>query len=289
MKKWLPYTGAIAVVIFCCFFFFIPFRVSRIVSGRCLLSAADRCFTDTSRWADWWPKTSGMSYRITGVTYNQVRISLGLADGNQVAGTFTIAPLSPDSILFRWDCRSAGIGFRKELGNRMEAVLDSFRTFIQSSRNIYGVNFHQTMSHDSTLVVLVSDDTTYPATGEVYKKIDSLEGYIASQHAAATGLPWLNVTHLRDGRYRVTVAMPTDRRLDGIGRIVPQRYVPWKQIEGDVYGGPHAIEQAFQKMLLFKYDHVLTIIAQPYQYLIIDRRQQPDTSKWVTRVCAPTT
>ena len=224
-----------------------------------------------------------------GVTYNQVRISLGLADGGQVAGVFTIAPLSPDSILFRWDCRSSGPGFRKELGSRMEAVLDSFRTFVQSSRNIYGVNFHQTMSNDSILVTLMSEGATYPTTAEVYKKIDSLEGYIASQHAAATGLPWLNITRLKDGQYRMTVAIPTNRRLAGNNRIVPQRYVPWKQIEGDVYGGPHAIEQAFQKMQLFRYDHVLTIIAQPYQYLIIDRRQQPDTSKWVTRVCAPTT
>jgi hypothetical protein len=289
MKKWMLFLGAIVLLICSYFLFFFPFAVSRTVSGRATLSAANRCFHDTSRWADWWPKSSGITYRIMGVSYSEVRVFVGLADGTQVPGAFRIAPLNMDSIIFQWECRLPGYSRREDLGRRMEAVVDSFRTFVQDTKNVYGVNFHRAMSHDTTLIAIESRFAVYPGTDEVYRRIDSLKAYLAGQGAEATGFPWLNVTKMADGTYKMTVALPTNRRLPGNSRIVPQRFVPWKMIEGDVYGGPHTVEKALRQMQLYKLDYVMTIVAMPYQYLLIDRRQQPDTTKWVTRVCAPIT
>jgi hypothetical protein len=289
MKKRMLNLGVFAIMIGSYLFFDFSFSVSRTVAGRCTLSAANRCFHDTSRWAGWWPKSSGMTYKIMSVTYSEVRVELGLGDGRQVAGVFRIAPLNMDTILFQWEGHLPGYFRRAELGRRMEAVVDSFRTFVQDTKNVYGVNFHRTMSHDTTLIAIAYDAAAYPGTDEVYRKVDSLKAYIASQGAEATGFPWLNVTRKADSTYKVTVAMPTNKRLPGKGRIAPQRFVPWRMIEGEVYGGPHTIEKAFGQLQLYKLDYILTIIAMPYQYLIMDRRQQSDTTEWVTRICAPIT
>ena len=289
MKKWMLLSGLPVLLICGYFLFFFPFAVSRTVSCMSALSAANRCFHDTSRWAEWWPKSSGITYKIVGVTYSEVKVSVGLADGTQAAGVFRIAPLNGDSIIFQGECHLSGYHRRAELGRRMEAVVDSFGNFVQDTKNVYGVNFHRSMSHDSTLIAIVSEFAAYPGTDVVYRKIDSLKAYIAAERAEATGFPWLNVTRMADGMYKMTVAMPTNRRLPGKGSIVSQRFVPWKMIEGDVYGGPYAVEKALRQMQLYKLDYIMTIVAMPYQYLMIDRRQQPDTTKWVTRVCAPIT
>jgi hypothetical protein len=129
--------------------------------------------------------------------------------------------------------------------------------------------------------------TTYPSTAEVYQKIDSLRQYMISHGAAAIDSPWLNVTPMPNGLFRTLVAIPDNKRLPGNGRIINRNFVPWKNVQGDVFGGVNTVERAFGKMQEFKTDHGMSIMALPFQTLITDRRKEQDTTKWLTIIGAP--
>ena len=261
------------------------------------MAAAGRCFENASRWPEWWPKNSGYTYKIKEIQYGSVLLSVKRRDGSMLDGEIRMAPLSPDSILVVWTCGAAG-GW--DLSNKvrvylhagdirrdMAAILDSMKSFVGKPKNIYGVGFYRTLSNDTTLLTITSVGVAYPTTAEVYSKVDSLRQYIKSEGAGENGAPWLNVTKLGDKEYRSMVAIPVDRRLKGTARILPKQFVPWKMIEGDVYGGVQTVEKAFELMQRYKTDNNLTIMALPYQTLLTDRRREPDTTKWVTRICAP--
>ena len=170
----------------------------------------------------------------------------------------------------------------------MDIVLHSFKSFIEDIKNIYGFTFFRTMSKDSTLATMSFVSRSYPATGEIYARYDSLRQYISSQKANVISPPMLNVTNIGDTVFNTMVALSVDRRLKGNGRIVPKGFVPYKMMEGEVKGGGvHTIEKAFEQMQKYKLDYNTTIMAMPFQSLITDRRQEPDTTRWVTLVCAP--
>jgi hypothetical protein len=287
MKKWLLISGGIALLLVV-YLFLLSRRVIVIkLYSPCVLAAADRCFPDTAQWAARWPQNDGCTYTITGVFYNDLRVAIRCADGVQVNGDIRLAPLNLDSILISWDCKVPVLfTHREEIRHNMEAVLLSFKSFIDDDKNIYGSHFYRAMSKVSTLVSIISVSATYPTTAEVYQKIDSLRQYMSSQGAAAIDSPWLNVTKLQDGTFRTTVAIPGNKRLASHGRIANQNFVPWRMLEGEVHGGVYTVEKAFDQLQKFKTDHGMTIMALPFQSLITDRRKEQDTTKWVTVVCA---
>jgi hypothetical protein len=289
MKKWLLISGGIALLFVVCLFLLSRRTVVIKLYSSCTLAAADRCFPDTAQWAARWPKDDGCTYTITGVFINDLRLAIRCGDGATVNGDIRLAPLKMDSILISWDCRVPVLFTHREgIRHSMEAVLQSFKAFIDDDKNIYGgVHFYRTMSRDSTLVTITSFLTTYPTTDEVYRKIDSLRQYMISYGAAAIDSPWLNVTKVPDGLFRVMVAIPGNKGLPGNGRIVHQDFVPWKMVQGDVHGGVYTVEKAFDLMQKFKIDHPMSIMALPFQVLITDRRREQDTTKWVTIVAAP--
>lgn len=299
MKKWLLVSGTVAIIVCVCLFSFTGLTFSTIITTRCNMAAAQRCHADTAQWAEWWPKNSHCSYRVKGVFYDEVRLSVECADDSHLDGDFRLAPLYVDSGVASLECHippghpfiKARLYWQgKEILRNMAGILNSWKAFVEDNRNLYGgVNFHRTDSKDSALVAIASFASAYPSTAEVYAKIDSLRSYISGQGAAAVSAPWLNVTKLGDRRYKYTVALSINKRLEGKGRIIPQRYVPWKNIEGEVHGGLYTIEKAFGQMSKYRLDINATIIAMPYQCLITDRRQEQDTTKWVTMVCAPIT
>ena len=297
MKKWLFVSGAVAIIVGICVFTFTGLTFSTIIASHSNLPATQRCLTDTAKWLKWWSKNSNCSYRIKSVFYSDVQLAVECANDGHLVGDFRLAPLDGDSVLTSWECSiPPGHPFekvrlywhRKERLQNMADILHSWKAYVEDSKNLYGgVNFNRVHSKDSALVTIASFTSAYPTTAEVYAKIDSLRSYISSQGATAINPPWLNVTKLSDAQYKYMVALSVNKRLAGNRRIIPQRFVPWKNIEGEVHGGIYTVEKAFGQMMKYKLDYNATIVAMPYQCLITDRRQEQDTTKWVTMVCAP--
>jgi hypothetical protein len=284
MKKWVLMVGLI--VIAGGVYLFIPreHKISKVIKGKCSILAANRCFTDTSKWAEWWPQ-NGYGYEITGVYYNEVRVRVRIAGDTGISGVMRIAQIDMDSVLIGWE--SGIVRHKKDVGKNVDVILNAFRSFVEKPENIYGVNFKQTFSKDSTLITLSQMSTSYPTTALIYRMIDSLKEYAASQNAKEINYPMLNVSKVSDTEYKTMVALSLDKTLAGTGRIVIKRFVPWKMLEGEVYGGTSMVNRALRQLFLFRDDHRLSIMAVPFQSLITDRSKVQDSTKWVTKVCAP--
>lgn len=281
MKKWVLIAGLILLAV--CYWFFIASKTpsSKTIVAHCTISAANRVFANTSRWNEWWPRNSQTVYNITGLFYNEVRLSVQYQNNGPVNSRIRLAPLNGDSILVDWE--NTG----KLPSADIDTVLESFKSFVEDARKIYGADFHTTLSTDSTLVTLNNLATAYPATNEIYLMIDSIREYIAGQGAEVINYPMLNVQKTGGGQYKILVALSVNKRLRGKGRISVKNFVPWRMIEGYVTGGVYNAEKAFGQLENYKNDHNLTIMALPFQSLVTDRRKEQDTTKWITNICAP--
>ncbi len=288
MKKGLLIFGGITLLFVVCFFLLSRRTIVIKLYSSCNFAAAGRCFPDTAQWAARWPQNDGCTYQITGVFYNHLGVAIRCSDGAVVNGDIRLVPFSSDTTMISWEGRGPMLFMHREKIRRgMEAVLKSFKAFIDDDKNIYGVHFYRAMSKITTLASITNISATYPTTDEVYRRIDSLRVYIIGHGAAVVDSPWLNVTKMPDGLFHTTVAIPANKVVPENGRIANKRFVPWKMIQGDVHGGIYTVEKAFEQMQKFKHDHPMTIIAIPFQTLITDRRKEQDTTKWVTIVAAP--
>jgi len=310
MKKWVfvPVLLIIAGV----WYFLVPSRrtISKIVGSKCSIAAATRYFADTSKWADWWPQGGGgpsrsgaafvygdYAYTITNIYYNQVRFSIHHAGDSIYGGSMQMVQVSADSLLVGIECvsfpgndplrRLSAHSRQKELQENIAGVLNAFKTFAENKKNIYGIDIVHTMSTDSILMTLSGVTPEYPTTAYIYTLIDSVRKYVQAEGALVHNPPLLNVSRNTDGRYRTMVAFSINKRLSGTPTILTKRFVPWKMIEGKVYGGPHKADAAIYELFRFRDDHHLDIMSIPFEFLDTDRRSQPDTTKWLTRVCAP--
>jgi len=278
MKKWLLIFTVAVLAAGSYFIFSAPSSVQKVIAIQAKVTAANRCFMDTSAWRRWWPAGSG--YRIDSLFYNEVRFRLNTDMDKPVS--LRIAQLNTDSVLLGWE---GNLSRRGQV--EMDSVLEAFRSFVGVAKNIYGVNFQRTMSNDSTLITIIRMEAVYPSTDYIYEKIDSLQAYAAANHARVINYPMLNVTQEATGLYRVMIALSLDKTLAGNDRIIIKRFVPWKMIEGEVLGGVRDVQRAMKQLYRFRDDYRLSIMALPFQSLVTDRRQERDSTKWVTKVLAP--
>jgi hypothetical protein len=282
MKKWLLILGATVIAVGLYFILFFPTTLSRTIMAHRGIAGAGRAFQHVRQWDAWWPKREGCTYQVKGVYYNEVRLELSCADKGRINGAIKLAPLNGDSVLVVWEGSGPG-----RWAAEVDTILGSFKAYVEDAKRLYGVDFIRTMSNDSTLVTMTSFTATYPSVGEVYARIDTLRGFAASHGAMAIDSPWLNVAKVEDGQFKWTVAIPVNKWIGKEGRVIPRRFVPYKNLEGEVHGGVYTAEKALEQMQLFKLDYNIQIMGLPYQCLMTDRRLEPDTTKWVTMICAP--
>jgi hypothetical protein len=128
---------------------------------------------------------------------------------------------------------------------------------------------------------------SYPSPQLYYQWIDRLEKY-ATTHNAKTGLPMLNIRAIGNDCYFTRVALPIDKQLTGDNGIEFKRMPGGgKLLVTEVEGGPSLVEKGFIEMENYREDHNQVSPAIPFQSLVTDRRLQPDTARWITKLCWP--
>jgi hypothetical protein len=58
-------------------------------------------------------------------------------------------------------------------------------------------------------------------------------------------------------------------------------------LAAEVKGGPHTIGRGFEVIEKYTEDHNRIAPAMPFQSMVTDRRREPDTSRWITKLYLP--
>lgn len=312
MKKFIIFLLAFCTLILICIYVFIPgkLKISKIEYVNGNVNSAFRILSDQRAWEKWWPNKdslkstlvenhffyNGYKYHLTNKFYNSVEVFME-DDNTPVESRINIIRINADSVVLEWKCTMAAsrnpvariLNYRKAriIKSNMTFIFSRLRLFLEKKENIYGINFYISMSKDSTMVATKRMLTSYPSTSNIYKLIGSLKDYIKNEGAQENNFPMLNVRKLKDGKFETMVAIPVNKRLSGNGKIFFSRFVPWKVLGGEVKGGTHTINEALHQMEIYIADYQKTAMAIPFQSLVTNRTEEPDTLKWITRIYTP--
>jgi hypothetical protein len=314
MKKWLLLLIIFLAIGIGCLYFIVPARIRSQQNLKIAVNAKGfaRNFSDQKRWSLWWPEKDAattfderkQTFHYNGNTYNILEkrmssfiISVTSEKDSLLTELFFI-PVKNDTVLLLWNAQQVtSLNPIKKLqvyfGNKkimkdMNTIMKSLQTFYAIENNLYGVPIKKDKVSDSTLITTSVTTKGYPGVEYIYSLIDKLQAFAQKNGAKQTGHPMLNINTADSITYRTQVALPVDKKLKDEGNI----YYRWMLGGGnilvaEVKGGTHSLNKAFMEMGNYIDDYRRTAPAIPFQSLVTDRRKEPDTSKWVTKLYWP--
>jgi hypothetical protein len=273
-------------------------------------SAVYRCLTDGRLLQKWWrgskvtAKNASKSVVVSGdafrfvVTPNPFNVvSITMEQGSTPVQSFiTMVPLpeSKTEVIWKAELPAGGLfarirnyGKSRALNRNMEAVLQRLQAFLQSEENVYGFPIKHEMVTDTLLVVTKQLDTVKPSVETYYRLINTLHEYIARSGAQEVNYPMLNISRVDSLHYQTMVAIPVNKPLPGSGAVLAKRMVPGNILVAEVRGGMATVEDGFRQLDAYVSEHHTRPPGLPFQSLVTDRRTEPDTSKWVTKLYYP--
>jgi hypothetical protein len=311
MKRWIPTLLVILVIIISAYLFF-PKEVigSNIEKIGCNINGINRFVMAENKWNAWWPgkvandttsqkyifEYNGYVYSIAKFEYNAIVFDMQSQDLN-VTGKIIFLPLTIDSVQAEWEYvlkttsnpvdRIHLYMTEKKIHDNMRDILSTMKSFLDKQENIYGMKINQVMVKDTILVFTEYNWEEYPSTQKIYSLIDGIKKYVAYNHAEETNYPMLNVTNSDSGFYKVKVAIPVNKEIPQNKVYSIRKMVPGKILVGQVMGGSYRASEALRELGLYIEDYHYSSPAIPFQSLVTNRMEEPDSTKWVTRVYYP--
>lgn len=315
MKKGLSGLFLFVILMITAVFVFIPYQlhISAVTVMKTNTNSLYRYLSDETNWKKWWPNESqekqltnetnhltfnNFTYRLSKKLYNAVDVQMIKKD-QVIDGKILIIQVAEDSLIVQWrSALTTSLNPVKRLLRYQEAVeikknttviLDSLKSFSENKEKVYGISINHTTLKDTALVAIKTVTSSYPSTSDIYKLVENLQTYIASQKAKQVDFPILNVTKKDSLHYNLMVAIPTDRTLNGKGNIAFKRMIPYKDkiLTTEVKGGPEKIKHAYDGLNTFMKDYNLTSPVISWETLVTDRSKESDHTKWITKICIP--
>lgn len=308
MRKWIVLVIVFLVASLGSLYLFIPNNLSIKQRNHVFFPAKafTRALFNEESWQKWWPHTGGAvrplhyngnTYYIRDKSNSSFRITITRENDTLDTELFLI-PVEQDSIDMEWlgAISSSFNPIRRIEKNRwvekvsddMAMLLQKMKAFYTNPDNLYTLPVRETKVVDSTLISTSTTVKGYPTTALIYGLINKLTAHANRNNARQTGLPMLNISEGNDNNYQVRVALPIDKKLKDEGDI----HYRWMLGGGnilvtEVTGGPHQVKKAFLAMQDYINDFKRVAPAIPFESLVTDRRAEPDTSRWVTKVYWP--
>jgi hypothetical protein len=311
MRKWLA-VFVVVIVILTLLYWMIPAKIDihqkRVVAVN--TKAFTRLILDEKKWQLWWPdyKTTGeqspAQFEYKGNVYSvkeKKLTSLVIEVAHEKDTLLTeliFIPSGSDTVQLNWvGAERTGLNpvdrihtsiWLRRLDADLHSLLEKISSFSSNEDNVYGIHLQNSLVADSNYVFTSIRSEDYPSTEAVYHLVDRLNHYIQINNARATGYPMLNVFRDSDSEYVTKVALPVDKQLKDSGDIQYRWMLKGGNIlVTEVKGGPQLVERAFDAMQNYLEDHQRIAPAIPFQSLITNRRQEPDTNKWITKLYWP--
>ena len=311
MKKWIVWFFVILVLGVASVYIFVPAKIviTDIRSSEATITGEFRYISQEENWEKWWRDADGKShqkgepftfgtneFRINRRSYNAVGIDIR-QNGTDIASFLNLISFATDSTGAVWTCeipatfnpftRVRNYLNAQDIKRNMTGVLKVFSSFISKPKNVYGFTIYKTTVRDTLLVSARFTSPDYPTTAQLYGYFDTLKQSIIKQRASNVGFPIMNLRKMPDGSYETQTGMPTNRLLKNDGKILALRMPPGLFMTADIRGGAYTVDEGMRQLELFIQEYNRIKIATGFQILITDRRSEPDTTKWITKIKIP--
>ena len=310
MKKIILILFALIGLALASIYMLIPgrIRISTSMTVEANREALMRKLGAGRNWAEWWPGDKNMSdsgtYSLNGIEFRPgypkvVSVPFSIhAKGFNELSELTLIPLNTDStaIVVETELPSSADPFKRvqsylaarKVKRSISAILQSINNTYSRVEALYGYNIQKKSVEDSNLVFTSETMKGYPGYDKIYSMVDELKSYINRHAAKETGYPMLNVFSRDSQDYLVKVAIPVDRRLPDSGTINYRWMLGGGNILiTEIKGGQNEISKAYEQILHYISDYQRIAPAIPFESMVTDRRKEPDSSKWITRIYYP--
>ena len=235
------------------------------------------------------------TYQIGKVVLNTAGILIATPE-RKYPSLLQIIALSQDSSIIEWKTE-VNSGFNpltrieshqdaKQLKAEFGELLKNMRKLLENGENAYGVKIEHTKVVDTLLISKKIMFDHYPTTAEIYQVVNDLKNYIARHHINQTNPAMLNIKSI-DADYQMMVALPIEHEIPENDEFKIKIMVPGNILVTEVKGGTATTAEALHSLETYLQDKSLSSPAIPFESLITDRSQEPDTSKWITKVYYP--
>jgi hypothetical protein len=311
MKKWIVWFIVILLLGVTSIYILIPAKIviTNISSAEATITGEFRYISQNENWEKWWRDADGKphsvgepfrygtsEFRINRQSYNAVGIDIR-QDGGNIPSFLNLISYAIDSTGAVWACETPStvnpfLRVRnylnaREIKKNMTGVMKVFSAFISKPKNVYGMTIYKTTVHDTLMVSARFTSPDYPTTAQLYGYFDTLKHTIVKQKALPLGFPIMNLRKMPDGSFETQTGMPTSRLLKNDGKILALRMPPGLFMTADITGGTYTVDEAMRQLELFIQEYNRIKIATGFQILITDRRNEPDTTKWITKIKIP--
>lgn len=258
-----------------------------------------------STWRHWWPEQpSSKELAVDGFTVKKGNILLNAMEltaskeGIDYPIVFQLVSKSdyevevifrssvdiPHSPLARIDALRQASKL-KAMFTRLATALKNHYT---PEENLYQIKIVEEVVPFPFVITTSRNAAERPTTAEVYAMIDQLTDYLKKTGSTSRFQPMLHVSEQGKNNYFIQVGIPIDEPLPDTELIKCKRFLKGGQIlRSSINKTTVSITTAMKQMELYVQDHHLFQVAIPYQYLVTNRRQVPDSLEWKTDLYFP--
>lgn len=313
MKKWIIAACSLFLLFLIGIYFFIPPKivVAKSVTINANRDGVYRFLNNESNWTTWWPpglskfnngaetvfESGGYRFKKTKALYNSFEITIE-KDKNFDSSLLHIFSLSNDSIKIQWNATihtgtnpfsKAYHYFRaKELSNSLAVILTAMQKHISQVRYIYGIDIKREKVKIEYLVSTKKSFLYYPTTQDIYEMVGQIKKHIVREQAIEEDYPMLHINPSDSAHFEAQVAIPVNKKLPDAGIFAFKKILKYGNIlAAEIVGGNNTVDWAMKQMDRYATDYQYSNVALPFESLVTDRRQETDTSKWVTKIYYP--
>jgi hypothetical protein len=308
MKKLLLILLGLVIILLVWIYLFIPSSIK--LHGSIQIEApSNGLFRKLKRietWKEWWPGTSTgtETFSLRGINFKpgQTRIlSIPLVvDDPDLSSTAELMfiPTKIDSTIIQVDAsvpvpanplkRVKTYFASRKLKQCLPEILQALHKTYLNGAHLYDYAIRKDHVTDPNFIFTSEEMKGYPSVEKIYSLIDQLKMYIKAQSATETGFPMQNITTSDSLNYLVRVAIPVNKKLPDTDKF-KYKWMPGggNMLVTEVKGGQIEVNKASVQLLNYISDYNRTAPAIPFESLVTDRRKEPDSSKWITRIYYP--
>jgi effector-binding domain-containing protein len=321
MKKWLLILLAVLIIVISSIYIFIPARISitESVPVTATQEGTIRMFSNRESWNKIWPGGSRMKYRsdsskensdtsftysslgfdfyINKLLYNAIEFTIE-RNKDSVESTLYILPYQVDSFKLQWTAllpstnnpvkRLQNYFTAKRLTQTFQFVLKGMGSKLSQVKTIYGIDIKKDKIPIQQVITTKRYLNKYPSTETIYEMIDELKKYADQQGVKQIDQPIFNVWSTEEAEFTTQVGLSIDRNIPGNDQYSSKWMMKGGNIlTADITGDNKKIEWAKSQMDQYIADNHRSVIAAPFEMFITDRRAEPDSTKWITRLYYP--